>query len=132
MKARKIPLLALSVILIVLEALPYGAICNFATDEGEPLRMTFSYFDFIPFGYANFGPFLTALISVLLLATLVISFFKSSKRLDGAILILSLVGVFTSLMPLFSGIRYVSVLGVMITIVLLAMSAIALIVKYKK
>jgi hypothetical protein len=35
-------------------------------------------------------------------------------------------------MPLFSGIRYVSVLGVMITIVLLAMSVIALIVKYKK
>ena len=132
MKARKISLLVLSLILIVLEALPYGVICNFATEDGEPLRKTFSYFDFIPFGYANFGPFLTAFISVCLLTCLVILFFKSSKRLDGAIVILSLLGTFTSLMPFFSGVRYVSVIGVMITIVLLVMSVISIINKFKK
>ena len=43
----------LPVITIVLEILPYGAVCNFANPEGEVLRETFSNFDLTPFGYAN-------------------------------------------------------------------------------
>ena len=53
--------LFLPIVTLILEILPYGAVCNFANPEGKPWRMTFSYFDLTPFGYANFAPFLTAI-----------------------------------------------------------------------
>ena len=64
---RKVVLLLLSVVIILLEILPFGAVLNFATDSGETIRETFSYFSLVPFGYANFGPFLTSLLSSALL-----------------------------------------------------------------
>lgn len=51
----------------VLELLPYGAVLHFANGFGGTIRETFSYFSFIPFGYANFGPLCTAVLSCLLL-----------------------------------------------------------------
>ena len=48
---------------LILEILPYGAVCNFANPDGEPWRYTYSYFDLTPFGYANFAPFIVALLT---------------------------------------------------------------------
>ena len=62
MKKYKITLLVSVIVSIVLEALPYGAVCNFATPE-KTIRQTFSYFSLTPFGYANFGPFITACLT---------------------------------------------------------------------
>ena len=39
----------LPIVTLILEILPYGAVCNFANPEGEPFRKTFSYFDLIIF-----------------------------------------------------------------------------------
>ena len=62
--------LLLPIITLILEILPYGAVCNFAPSPTERIRKTFSYFDLIPFGYANFAPFLTAIITCAILAFL--------------------------------------------------------------
>lgn len=35
---------------LILEILPFGAVCNFANPDGEPWRETFSYFSLTPFG----------------------------------------------------------------------------------
>ena len=57
--------LVLPIISLILEALPYGAVCIFASSPTEKHRETFSYFDLTPFGYANFAPLLTAFITCL-------------------------------------------------------------------
>ena len=55
--------LILPIITLILEALPYGAVCIFASSPTEKHRETFSYFDLTPFGYANFAPLFTAIIT---------------------------------------------------------------------
>lgn len=62
MKKRAYTLLILPVVAIVLEALPYGAVLNFA-DESQTYRETFSYFSLTPYGYANFGPLIAAVLT---------------------------------------------------------------------
>lgn len=68
MKMKKLLLVSFPIIAFVLELLPYGVVLNFANPEGEPWRRTYSYFSLTPFGYANFGPFITAILTCALLA----------------------------------------------------------------
>ncbi len=109
------PILALG-----LEILPYGAVCHFANPEGESWRRTYSYFDLLPFGYANFAPFLTALLTCVILVLLLVHIFVGAHRL--AIVIRNLLVACTalSLCPLLLGIRYFSAVGLLITLALLA------------
>lgn len=116
---KRLALLIAYVIAVVLELLPFGAVCNFATPE-RTIRETFSYFDLVPFGYANFGPFLTAILTCVLLLLSLIYLFKEKNGLKKAITVLSLIAVVTSLMPLLFGISYFSVVGGLISLVLLA------------
>lgn len=71
MKIKKL-LLILPVVTVILEALPYGAVLNFANPEGDPIRKTFSYFSLVPFGYANFAPFITAIITCIVFVMLLV------------------------------------------------------------
>ena len=120
MRAKRIVLPILSVSNVILELLPYGAVLNFANPDGEPWRQTFSYFSLTPFGYANFGPFITALLTCVLLILSVICIFKYSKGLNTAIMNISGIATLVSLSPLLFGISYVSAVGVAITVILLA------------
>ena len=120
MKVKKVGLLLLSISAVILELLPYGAVLNFGNPEGEPWRQTFSYFSLTPFGYANFGPFITALLTCALLILSVICIFKYSKGLNTAIMNISGIATLVSLSPLLFGISYVSAVGVAITVILLA------------
>ncbi len=120
MKIKKAGLLLLSASAIILELLPYGAVLNFGNPEGEPWRRTFSYFSLTPFGYANFGPFITALLTCVLLVLSVIFIFKYSKGLNTAIMNISGIAALVSLSPVLFGISYISAVGVVITVVLLA------------
>ena len=61
---KRLPLLLLPALTLVLEALPYGAVLQFARPAAAPLRELYSYFDLTPFGYANFAPLFTALGAV--------------------------------------------------------------------
>ena len=118
MKIKKLLLLALSLAALILEILPYGAVCVFAADKGERIRQTFSYFDLTPFGYANFGPLITAILTCALLVIVVVYALIPSKGLNTAIMNVSGIATATSLMPLLYGLDFFSVVGVMITVLL--------------
>ena len=78
---KKIRLLILPIITIILQILPCGAVLVFAPSPTERVRETFSYFNLTPFGYANFAPFITALLTciILLLALISIKLEKMRK-----------------------------------------------------
>ena len=119
MDIKRLRYLLLPVVTLVLELLPYGAVCNFANPEGDPFRRTFSYFDPVPFGYANFAPLLTALLSCVIALLLVIYLFSGSYRVARAADILALVAAILSLCPLQMGIHFYSVVGGGISLTLL-------------
>ena len=122
MKKRGLQYRMLPVITVIVELRPYGAVCNFGNPEGEPWRETFSYFDLTPFGYANFAPFLTAIMKKkigeairLVLALLVIYALSGKRGWALAARNILAMGVVVSLGPLVFGISYFSLVGGLIT-----------------
>lgn len=111
-------MLILSAVTLILELLPYGAVLNFANSEGEPFRRTFSYFSLTPFGYASFGPFLTAVMTSALLVLSAIYFFKTTEKVLKAVKLVSFLALISSISPFFMGFRYFSVVGVLISVCL--------------
>ena len=129
MQKKRFLLLLLPLVTLILEILPYGAVCNFANPEGEPLRKTFSYFDLTPFGYANVAPFLTAIATCLILGALLLYLFIGKTKALTLATVLLCVGVLLSLCPLCFGFRFFSVVGGLITASLLAELAFIIITK---
>ena len=110
---KRIPYLLLPLITLILEILPYGAVCNFAT-ETRQIRELYSYFDLTPYGYANFAPFLTALLTCIILVLLAVWCFTGKRQ------IMTAAGAVLSLCPLLLGIDCFSVVGALISLSLLA------------
>jgi len=121
---KKLIMLCTTLIALVLEILPYGAVCNFANPEGEPWRRTYSYFDLTPFGYANFAPFIVALLTCVLTVMIVISL-VSKKPMRTPILTVSAIATVLSLAPLLYGIRFFSIIGAFISVALLLTTVVA-------
>ena len=117
MKIKKLLISILITITFILEMLPNGVVLNFANPEGESWRRTYSYFNLIPFGYANFAPFITALLTVVLIILLVISLIKKSP-LTSAFRIISSITAVISLAPMLYGFDYVTATGISISILL--------------
>lgn len=117
---KRLMYLILPIITLILEILPYGAVCNFANPEGDPWRQTYSYFNLIPFGYANFAPVLTAIITCIILVLLVIYCITAKYRLAIAMRNALCVCAVVSVCPLTMGINYFSFVGALITISLIA------------
>lgn len=118
MKIKKSLFVVLPLVALILELLPNGVVLNFANPEGEPWRRTYSYFSLTPFGYANFGPFITAILTCILLVLVAVYLFKPRKGLNTAILNVSGFATAASLMPLMFGFDYITVIGGIITILL--------------
>ena len=108
------------IVTLILEILPYGAVCNFANPEGDPWRKTFSYFDLTPFGYANFAPFLTAITTCVMLVLLLLYLFTGKTKIITSTKVLLCIGVALSLCPLLFGTNFFSFDGALITISLIA------------
>ena len=123
--------LILPIITLILEILPYGAVCNFANPEGDPWRETFSYFDLTPFGYANFTPLFTAIATCLILVLLVIYCIKGNIRIIIRTVNIVCVAIAMSLGSLVFGISYFSLVGGLITLSLVA-ELIVLIITIRK
>ncbi len=119
MKKRFLYLL-LPIITLILEILPYGAVCIFAPSPTEQVKKTFSYFDLTPFGYANFAPFFTAIITCLIFALLLIFCIKGNVRTAIKAKNILYVAVVMSLGPLVFGIAYYSLVAGLISLSLLA------------
>ena len=116
--------IAILAVILVLELLPYGAVLHFGNPEGEPFRETFSYFDLTPYGYANFGPFITALQTCSLLVMSVVDLFLNNRRLKNALRIVAFVALVASLGPLL--VNCYSIIGGAISILLLAVLIISM------
>ena len=112
--------LVLPIITLILEVLPYGAVCIFASSPTDRIRETFSYFDLTPFGYANFAPFLTALITCLIFVLLLIYWLKGNTVFAIKAKNILYVAAVMSLGPLVFGLSYFSVVGALITTCLIA------------
>ena len=110
----------LPIVTLVLEMLPYGAVCNFANPEGEPFRKTFSYFDLTPFGYANFAPLITAVITCIVFLLIVIFCITGNPMWAHKARNILCVGAVFSLGPLVLGVRFFSIVGALITVSLVA------------
>lgn len=115
MKKRAYTLLILPVFALLLEALPYGAVLNFA-DESRTYRETFSYFSLTPYGYANFGPLIAAALTCIILLLVIILLAKKEEKLCMGMAVLSGLAAAASLMGNVMGF---SVTGLLITLVLL-------------
>ncbi len=126
---KRVILTMLPIIAIAFETLPYGAVLRFASDAERVDIQTYSYFDLVPFGYANFGPLLTAILTLILLVIAAISLFKPNLKLNRTILITSIIAVITSLMPLMYGVAYFSLVAVMISVVLSCEVAVSIFMK---
>lgn len=111
------PVLLLAV--LFLELLPFGAVLNFANPEGEAYRRTYSYFDLTVYGYANFGPFLCALLTSVLL---ILSFVNLKRNWEKPLGLLSALALLFSLAPLCYGLDSYSVIGGVISLLLLALT----------
>lgn len=124
MKKNRVLYLILPVITLILEILPYGAVCNYALPATDGtigrFRELYSYFDLTPFGYANFAPFLTAIITCIILLLMVIYCITGKHRI--AQITKNVLGMASvlSLCPLLFGIKYFSVVGALITVSLIA------------
>ena len=110
---------------LIIEILPYGAVCNFANPDGGPWRQTFSYFSLVPFGYANFAPFIVALLTCALFCFLLIGIFlkKSFKK---TIMVLAMTSTVISLAPLALGKSYFSIVGAIIFILLASLTCVSI------
>lgn len=118
MKKRFLYLL-LPIITLILEVLPYGAVCVFASSPTERVKKTFSYFDLTPFGFANFAPFLTAIITCLVFVLLLIFCINGNVRIAIKARNILYVAIVMSLAPLVFGIAYFSLVATLITLSLL-------------
>ena len=116
---KRIPYLLLPLITLILEILPYGAVCNFAT-ETRRIRELYSYFDLTPYGYANFAPLITAVLTCIILVLLAVWCFTGKRQIMTAAKVLLAVGAVLSLCPLLLGIDCFSVVGALISLSLLA------------
>ena len=120
---KKVCLAVLPALTIVLELLPLGAVCIFATSPTERVKETFSYFSLTPFGYANFAPLITATLTV---AIFLLSLFSLKKNsVLKALFVLSIITVVVSLLPLMYGLNYYTLVGAFITVTLLIESILA-------
>ena len=120
---KKLLLLVLPVITLILEIVPYGAVCNFARPATDGsighFRELYSYFDMTPFGYANFSPLITAILSCFVLLLVVIYCITSKKRVLSLVKNTLPICIVISFCPLLYGIRFFSLVGALISAALL-------------
>ncbi len=116
---KRIFYLVILFITLLLEILPYGAVCIFRDDTDSVLRETFSYFSLVPYGYANFAPLITAVLTCIAVVLMVLycvtekpSYVKKAKPV-------LVVSSLLSLAPLMLGFEYFSAVGLMISISLI-------------
>ena len=95
-------------------------VCIFATSPTERIRETFSYFDLTPFGYANFTPFFTAIITCMVFVLLIAYCIKGNPNAAIKARNILYVAVVMSLGALIFGIEYYPIVAGLITLTLVA------------
>ncbi|HWQ74259.1 MAG TPA: helix-turn-helix domain-containing protein [Syntrophomonas sp.] len=107
---------------LAFEILPYGVVLHFAPGPGETIVKTYSYFSLTPFGYANFFPLLTGILTVAAVLLSVITLIKKFKtvRLRNAAFKCTFIGFIFSFMPRVSlGAEYMNHISLLVTSLLI-------------
>ena len=122
---KRLQYLILPIITLILEILPYGAVCNYARPATDGsighFRELYSYFDLTVFKHGNIGPFFCAVLTAVLFGMMLSSmFFKAHKAYTLFVCTLAFSTVVLSLTPTLFG-QY-SLYGLIVT-VLLSLSA---------
>lgn len=106
---------------IILELLPNGAVLwrwpGPGTDE---YCEYYSYFDPMAYGSGNLPPFITAVLTVVVTILTIIAIIAGSKhtKLRNALFICLIVATAISMCPVLFGLKYVTLIGVFITLAL--------------
>lgn len=66
---------------LLLELLPRGVEMRFGNPDGAPWVYYYSYFSLLPVGYAKTAPFLTGVMTVVLIALLAVAMFRAPRGL---------------------------------------------------
>ncbi len=118
-KKQKLLLPLLALMAVILEASPHSALLRYQGQQnGEFVYIDhyLSYFDVATFGAGSFGPFPTAVLTVLLLVATVVLLFKGGRRGYRAGACLAGAAAVFSLLPLIT-VTY-SLVGLVITMLL--------------
>lgn len=106
---------------IILELLPNGVVLWWAAPPSEPSKSTYcSYFDPLAYGYAHFSPLITAVLTAAAAILTIIALIAGSKhtKLRNALFIFLIVTAVISMCPVLYGFKYVTLIGVCITVML--------------
>lgn len=120
MKIKKLLLSFLAMMALIFELLPNGVVLRFMNPEGEPWVRTYSYFSLAPYGYANFGPLIAAVLTCVLIILIAVGWFKYSRGLNMSIMCISGIATLSSLSPVLYGFEYVTAIAIVVTILLAA------------
>lgn len=115
---KRLSLLICSTAALILELLPSGAVLVFAPSPTERARETYSYFSMTVFGYGNFAPFITAVLTVVLLVLAIVCTLQKTDDLIKPVAVISGVAFVVSVLPLIFGFEYLSLVGVLISLLL--------------
>lgn len=119
---KRIKYLCLPMLSLILEIIPYGAVLNFGVATGDgggtTLRQLYSYFDPLVFGWANFAPMITGIFTCITLLFIARYCFLGKNRPAIVGRKLCLVTAIINLCPLFYGVKYLSLVGIIISILL--------------
>ncbi len=99
-KMKQLARVGLPLLALILELLPWGVTMRFANPDGAAHITKTCYFDLMPFGYANFGPLLTAVFTCILLALLLIGLAVKKQKLLRVCTVLAIAATVTSVLPL--------------------------------
>ena len=117
---KRIALLVLPLTALILELLPNGVVLRFANPDGDPWVRTYCHFDLTPFGHANFGPLIAAVLTCMLLLLVVIYLFKPRKGLNTALMNVSGFAAVAAFAPVMFGVEYLTVIGIVVGLLLAA------------
>lgn len=106
-RKRTFVLLAITILTLILELLPYGAVLEFAHMSPE-LTLGYyeehlSYFDPIVYGYGHFGPLLTVVLTCILAVFAVVAVFFENRAVRIALRVVSVLTLLFSLTPMLTG-----------------------------
>ena len=104
---------------LILESIPGGVVMTFAPGPGETLQVPASYFDLLPFGYGNFFPLITSVLTAAdALGIWILAFQKRDlPHFQNALFLCCIFTLVCSLLPFVFGI---TLIGAFISLCLLA------------
>ena len=106
-RKRPFVLLAITVMILILEIIPYGAILEFAHMSPELTlgyyEEHFSYFDPMVYGHGHFGPLITVVLTCILAVFAVVAVFLEGRTIWIALRVVSVLTLLFSLTPMLTG-----------------------------